>query len=270
MAMSDKEKQKAAELEKAQKPDEEEEEMEEKEEGEEEEKSEKSEDLSEDDLEKSLAKLEGYVEGKDEKTRKEILLEKAQKSSLSKSEQDELFQILGGSEATPSSPLIEDVSKAMEPSEDMQKALDVSDFLSETHEETKRVTTVLAEHMQKSDARQQDFNLLLAKAVADIGKLSKSIDERLAGIEGQPARPPKSKIKPLEKSFANSDAPEVKLSKGEILDTMNTMFRKSFDAGEHGLVNGVDMEKACAKYEITNQLDRNVLQMVMKERGALH
>jgi len=292
--MSDKEKQKSNELEKAMEPEGEEEEVSGEEEKEEKAgpddgcgntgggvKSKnaptaksacKSEDLTEDDLEKSLAKLEEYTEEKDVPTRRQVLLEKAQEGELTKSEQDELFQILGGGEAKPDSTLVEEVEKAMEPTEDMQKALDVSDFLSETHEENKRVNTVLAERIEKSDSRQQSFNLILAKAITDIGKLTKSVDERLAGIEGQPARKPKSQARPLAKSFANAEptAGQGNLSKSQILETMDELFRKSIDAGNDGLVEGVNMQMASTKYEMTGNVSPQVLEMVKRHRSSVH
>ena len=280
-------------LEKAQRPDDEKEgkkkpdpkkeeemEYEDKEEGEEEEKScaKKSEDLTEDDLEKSLGKLTDFVVQEDAPTRKQVLLEKAQESELTKSELVELNDILGSKDTQHDDQLSQDISKAMEPSDDLQKALDVSDFLSETHEENKRVATMLAERIEKSDARQTDFNIVSAKALVNIGKLVKSaseliksVDSRLADIENQPARPAKSKVRPLQKSFANSQTSdgEVQLSKAEIIDTLGEEMRKSIDSGQNGMVEGIDLGIEVAKYENTGLISPRALEIVKRKRSAV-
>lgn len=236
---------------------------------EEEEESEKSDDLSEDDLEKSLGYLQSYIEKGDTPTRKEVLLKKAQTEELDKSEQQELFAILGGGDSSEDREIANSIEKAMEPSDDLQKALDVSDFLAETHEETKRVFQVLGDHIEKSDSRQHEFNILLAKGVADIGNLVKSVSKRLKVIEGQPAHPPKSQTPALQKSFANQQPKEEnQLSKSEILDTMSLMIEKSCKEGQSGYVDGIDFVTASSKYEQLNQIHPTILNMVMKERNA--
>jgi hypothetical protein len=271
MAMTDEEKKASVEKAESDGKDKEKKDMEyEEKEGEEEEKScaKKSDDLTEDDLEKSLSKLEEYVEKGDVPTRKQVLLEKAQKEELTKSEQAEIFQILGGGEVAPSETLVDEVSKAMEPTEDLQKALDVSDFLSETHEEAKNINKLLADRIEKSGNRQNEFNLILAKSVALIGKLAKSMDTRLADIEMQPVRKPKSQARPLNKSFANTTPASETLSKSDILNTMTDMVEKSCNAGQQGMVNNIDMVKAAAKYEQLNQINPAVLEMVKQARSA--
>lgn len=231
----------------------------------------KSEDLSEDDLEKSLAKLTAYHEAGDGPTRKQTLLEKAQSEELTKSEQDELHQILGGGESAPSETLVDKVEKSMEPSEDLQKALEVSDFLHDTHEESKRVNKMLAETIEKSDNRQHEFNLLLAKSTALIGNLVKSVDERLAGLEGQPARTPKSKAAtPLQKSFAGAPPAGEQLSKSEILGTLDELIVKSCENNGAGVVEGVNLITETAKYEQSGQLSPQALGLVKRQRNAVH
>lgn len=227
----------------------------------------KSEDLTEDDLEKSLSKLTDYVRSEDKPTRKQYLLAKAQKEELNKSEQEELFEILGSGDKAPKF-LSNEIEKAFTPSDDLQKALDVSDFLSETHEESKRVAQMLAETIEKSDNRQHNFNIVLAKAIAQIGGLTKAISERLEVIEDQPIHAPKSKnIRALEKGFAGNEASKS-LSKSEILETMSQMVKESVDAGLNGMVGGVDMVNASSKYEMLNQINPNVLDMIQRKRAV--
>lgn len=232
----------------------------------------KSEDLNEDDLEKSLELLENFVEDGDKPTRKQVLLEKAQKDSLDKSEAKELYDLLGDDSPQVEDTFTDEIVKAMEPTDEMQKALDVSDFLSEVHEENKRVTGILAERIEKSDTRQHEYNLVLAKAVAEVGKLTKGISDRLGVIEGQPARKPKSQIKALEKGFANTDpnAQAQTLSKSEILDTMSSMIEESCEKGMDGVVDNINMITAAAKYEQLGQIHPTVLGMIQKKRSAVH
>jgi len=250
-------------------------EEEDEEEEEAEEKSKKSVDLTQDDLEKSLSLLTSFVEAGDVPTRKEALLNKAQETTLSKSEQKELFDILGGNTDAKST-LADDVAKSMEPSEDMQKALDVSDFLRETHDEAVKVSMLLADHLQKvdnsiekSDVRQHEFNLVLAKAVSVIGNLTKAMSERLGVIESQPVRGPKSQTRPLEKSFANSTVGKESLSKSEILNTMSEMIEESCNKGYSGTVDGIDLIMASSKYEQFNQIHPSVLAMVQQKKRTI-
>lgn len=229
----------------------------------------KGEDLSADDLQKSLDKLEDYVEGQDTTTRKQALLEKAQNAELSKAEQDELFKLLGNETEPEKSQLSEEVIKGMDDNEDLQKALDVSDYLQEQHTENKMALGVLADYIEKSDSRQHEFNLVLARAVAETGRLAKSIDDRLAALEGQPARGPKSKglsAKPLEKSFAGQQANNDQggtLSKAQILDAMEEMLVKSVNEGRGGATeDGFALDVAASQYEQFNTINPRLLQQV--------
>lgn len=222
-------------------------------------KAEKSLDLTKDDLEKSLGQLESYVADQDKPTRKAQLLEKAQAGELSKSERDELYQILGGAEE-PKSALGTELTKGLVDNEGLAKALDVSDYLQEQHTELCKALETLGGHVEQSDQRQHEFNLLLAKAVSDIGALTKSVHERLEAIEGQPARGPKSRglpqTQPLEKSFAGRAADAGgEFSKSEALDAMQELLVKSVDSGQGGMVEGVgDMGVAISKFEQFNTM----------------
>jgi len=224
----------------------------------------KGEDLTEDDLRKSLEKLEEVVAGGDESSRKETLLEKAKTEELDKSEQDELFQILGKSEGQPEDRLADDITGGLSNNDTMQKALDVSDFLNEQNTELVKSLEKLSDHVQGSDKRQHEFNMLLARGVVQTGRLVKSMAERLGVIENQPAREPKAKgAKALKKSFANQGGGGdggQDLSKSQVLDVMEEMLRKSCDAGKGGMTDdGIDILKASTKYEQFNQISKSML-----------
>lgn len=254
---------KAAEEEEEEGMEEEEEEMEE---------SEKSSDLTEDDLEKSLVKLQALVDADDPTSRKQFLLEKAQQETLEKSEQKELFDLLGDDTGDTEN-FDEEIIKGLEENETLQKALDVSDFLQEQHTELVKSLGALASHMEKSDSRQHEFNLILAKAVADEGRLIKGIAERLSVIEDQPAREPKSRgvtgARALEKSFAGASPVEGQLSKAATLDGLIGMLEESLAKGQGGVTDdGIDLAKAVTKCELFGAVEPRLLEQVKARNGA--
>lgn len=230
-----------------------------------------------DDLEKSIEKLNQFVEEGSPVSKKEALLEKAQTGELSKSEREELFQILGGKTEASKPSVAEQVTKGLVENDDLQKALDVSDYLQEQHTALVKSLSSLGECLEKSDKRQHDFNLVLAKAMADIGNLTKTLATRVGQIETTPARAPKSQgvNKPaarntLQKGFGG-DAPSGEsdqLSKSQIMDGMELLLRKS---GEEGRIQtGESILHAISKYESTNQISKSMLGAVMSELGAAH
>lgn len=234
----------------------------------------KKSELSTEDLEKSLAKLEAMAGGDDAPSRREALIEKARASELSKSERDELFDLLGGeppnvSDEGPG----ESIVKSMGENEQLAKALDVSDYLQEQHTELVKSLKVVGEEIRKSDNRNHDFNLVMAKAVTDIGMLVKSLAESVEALAGQPARAPKSagvRTKPeqvMQKSFATQQPAEEGLAKSEILDGLNGLMEDSMAKGRCGTTEfGEDITLAVAKYEQTHQISRPMLNAVVDYR----
>lgn len=220
------------------------------------------------DLEKSLSKLTQFALENDSQSRKAALLEKAQSGEpLSKSEKEELFRVLGGEEVQKST-LGEEVVKSMGENEALQKAVDVSDYLDQQHKELVKSLEALGNHIEKSDARQHGFNLILAKAIADVGSLTKSMSERLGVLESQPARAPKSRgVAPLQKSFVGQAPEGEQLSKSEILDTMEAMLQKGME-----FVNGEDVNVAASKYEQFNTMNESMLNAVkdFRKQSAAH
>lgn len=230
---------------------------------EDEEEEEKSLDLSDADLEKSLELLEQQAIQDDTASRKDTLLSKAQAGDLDDDERQELFEILGGNE--PAETLGDEVIKGMKDNDIMQKALDVSDYLDAQHDELVKALGSLGNTIQSTDRRQHDFNLVLAKALVETGKLVKAMSERLGVIADQPAREPMSKgvsrAQPLVKSFAGTPASD-ELSKGQIMDTMLDMAKSTSHAP-----CGEDISVAVSKYEQTNMLSKGMLSDVMAHRA---
>lgn len=228
----------------------------------------KSEDLTEDDLQKSIDQLQALTEDKGV-SRKQQLLEKALGSELSKSERAELHELLGKSEK-PKATRGEQIAKGLTENDTLQKALDVSDFLQEQHTELVKALTTLADAQEKSDARQHEFNLVLARAVAGIGQLTKSLGERVGVIESQPARGPKSRgvtgAQALSKSFAGGpQATDQQLSKAQVLDELETMVQESMSKSLGGMTeDGLDLITASSKYEQFNLISQGLLDQVHK------
>jgi len=227
----------------------------------------KSADLSEDDLQKSLDQLSALTENP-AVSRKQQLLEKAQSSELEKSERDELFELLGKSEQ-PKKTLGDEVSKGLNENDTLQKALDVSDFLQEQHSELIKSLTTLADALEKSDARQHEFNLVLARAVSGIGQLTKGLGERVGVIETQPARGPKSRgvtgAQPLEKGFVGGAPQGSELSKSAVLDELENMVQESMTKSLGGMTEeGIDLVTASSKYEQFNLISQGLLGQVQK------
>lgn len=209
--------------------------------------------LSNDDLIKSLDKLVKGAKAGNPTARKDELLHKALGGPLSQTELGELNTILGGGNAQAG--LAADVTKSLDgkQNDNIAKALDVSEYLDELHGGLVKSLATLSTAVEKSDAKQGEFNLLLAKAICDVGRVVKGVSERLGVIESQPARGPKSQQRPtgpgraIEKSF--SGEPE-QMSRAQLGDALETLLHKSFAEGRSGIAQcGEDLTSAISKAE---------------------
>ena len=236
----------------------------------------KAEDLTGDDLQKSLDQLNEFAASNDAQTRKQVLLEKALTETLPEAERTELFGLMGEEPGTDEASLSGEVKKGMEDNKTVQGALDVSDFLRENNIEVTKSMGLLADHIEQSDNRQSEFNLMLAKAVSDIGNHVVAVSTRLGCIESQPAHAPKSKgvpTAPLKKAFADQPPGDAgDLSKSEVLDALEEMVMKSVDSGMNGAtVDGTDLAMATSKFEQLNRISPKLLKQVkahIESKGA--
>jgi hypothetical protein len=229
--------------------------------GEEEEEGEKS--ITPGDLQKSLDRLTAMAEAGDGPSRKDRLLSKANDDTLSKSEREELFELLGGAAPTVDEPG-ENIVKSMTSNDTLQKALDVSEYLQEQHSEMVKSLRNVGEEIQKSDNRRHEFSLVTAKALCDIGQMVKSMYEQINTIGGQAARPPKSlgvrADQVMQKSFAGRAAESDDLSKSQVLDALDGMMEESMTKGGSGtLDSGEDIALAVSKYEQTHMISKSML-----------
>lgn len=226
-------------------------------------------DLSAEDLDKSLNKLTEFAQSDDTDSRKNALLQKAMEGELEKSEREELFGLMGGATEVPAEEThSETITKSMNENETLQKALDVSDYLREQHDELCKSLSHLAEYQEQAESRQHEFNLILAKAVSDTGSLVKAMSAKLGVIAAQPARPPKSQgTQPLEKSFGGQPPVGEDLSKGLILDALDALHQESLEKGMDGRTSaGENILNAIAKYENSNMLSKSMLAEVQQFR----
>lgn len=224
--------------------------------------SKKSVDLTEDDLMKSISKLESFMDQEDPNARKNELLNKAQTTDLDKSEQEELFSLISGS--TSEEIVSDSITKGFRDNEVIQKSMDVSDFLAEQTTELSKALSEVEDRIEKGTKSQNEFNLVLAKALSSVGKAVKSIEDKIDVIGNQPVRKPTS-TQPLNKSFAGkgSNDEAQKLSKGEVLNRLTTIIEDRMAKGMPLVTDfGADLTNAIAKFEMTGALDPRVYKLV--------
>lgn len=232
--------------------------------------------LTGDDLQKSLDKLEELSKSEDGPSRKEELLAKAGEEELTKSENEELYNLLGGGEVNADS-AADDIAKSLTDNEPLQKSLDVSSYLQENHDALVKSLSAVGESIEKSDHRRHEFQLTQARAVLDIGRLVKSMSETLSAMVQQPVAGPKSAgvgAQALSKSFGGEPPAEERLSKSDVLNALDGLMEESLTKSDVGrLANGEDISVATAKFESSQQISPYALKQVQrwrKENQASH
>jgi hypothetical protein len=233
----------------------------------------KSQDLTEDDLNKAIDALNGFVTSSDPVSRKEALLKKAMTDDLSSGELEELVKALDNNDTvgneintTPDN----SISDSLE-TDTMQKALDVSDYLSELHSGLVKSLNTLENEFNGNATRQHNFNITLAKGIVSVGKglvdMRDSISELKKSIDSfgsAPIRKPTS-IKPLNKSFAGQD-----FQQGESILKKSEIMGQLLSLAEQGQsdIGGVSINHAVALLESSNQLPANVVTALKARQGA--
>lgn len=245
--------------------------------GDEDEGTKKSQDLSADDLQKGIARLDDFITRGDAPSRKQQLLHKAMEEELSKSETEELYGLMGGSadasKKTETNSLGETLTKSLTSDETINDVVEVSDYLEAQHSALVKSLSDLGDHVESMDSRQNEFNLLLARTVSDTAKLVKSMSEQMGVIVAQPARAPKARLsnaapQALQKSFAGAEG-STQLSKRQVLDGLDTLMEKSMASGQKGVAAcGEDLAKSIAKFEMTNAISPRLLAEVRSVIGT--
>lgn len=217
---------------------------------------------TEDELQKALDILAEAAQTPEDE--KETLLQKALDGTIDEAENARLVELMGGgAEDTPA--LAKSVTTPLQPevNEKLKKSLDVSDYLDGLYQGITDGMSQLADVIEKSDHRQHNFNVVLAKGVRAIGELMKSLDERLETVENQPVGGPRAlksqqqAAAHLKKSFAGQGGAADTLSKSEVMDTLESMHIESIEKGNGGMaLCGEDLNKSITKYESTRRLSR--------------
>ncbi len=208
------------------------------------------------DLDAALSDLEKSAAAGPE-ARKHDLMAKSMRQGLSQAESAELITLMQGGGA-----VTDLLHKSTTPSGPLKAALDVSEYLDAHHDMLAKSLSTLGDAIDTGRAQQGEFNLVLAKAVHAIGEELRDLRKSLEG-DRRPARAPKSGAAPLTKSFAGQPASDSgELSKSQILDTLEALAKSA----PNGVVAGENLTNAAAKYEMTNQMSRQLYDAVRQYR----
>ncbi len=209
--------------------------------------------VSQEEMEKGLKALQ-LAAGVDSKSRTEVLFQKATAGTATEAERSELMKSLDGGG------LAGRVQDQFAGNAELSKAINVSAFLKEYTGESVAALSVVAEHLEKSEAGAEMFRKALATSITQIGgvvsgmgeqikaqgDLIKSLTEQLGKT---PAAAPKSvtapPAQPLEKGFAGA-APAAEgdqLSKAQVLNVLGLMSEKG-----HREVGGEDIGMVTTKF----------------------
>lgn len=211
--------------------------------------------VTESDLEKALAALEKEVSSSGS-GRKDDLLQKALTGEISDEENAELRSLLGSEED-------HELGKAVTSGLDtdaIRKSVQVSEFLGDFRDGTAYGLSAIAEAIEKSDARQHQFNVVLGRSLRALGDLAKSLDARMEALEATPVAGPRAlaptgpSAKPgaVEKSMrAGAEANQgPQYTRQDVVKGLTEMMAVSMKEGRNGHAKcGEDIQKAVARYE---------------------
>lgn len=201
--------------------------------------------VTQESLSKALDAVMQLGQAQDGEARIKTLMQKAQsETGLSKSEAKELFGGMKKSKKSSES-LAERVEKSVREDEDLQKSQlsasqdqDVAAFLQAQSDSMVKGMTTMADAVDAMAQRDMASQMVLFKAIGQIGAAVKLIGERMQVIEAQPTRQPKSiSVRPMEKSFAGAPS-EPALDSSALIDTLTRMNMESRVQGRPGLSKG--------------------------------
>lgn len=205
--------------------------------------------MTEESLSKALDALKAMTQAQQPGNRRQALLHKAQShKGLSKAEARELFLEMGKKEQAPQS-LADKVTQGFEHNEEMHKSMadagqdqDVARFMLSLTDNLSKSLGEVCESVEASTQRAHAGQLVLSKAVAQMGTAIKLMAQRMQVIESQPVRQPKSlSARPMAKSFAGTPTADVSqghLPSEEVIDTLTRMNMDSVRGGHKGLTKG--------------------------------
>lgn len=203
-------------------------------------------------LNKSIANLARYAQAADPEARKKSIMRRAMLGkSLSKSERSILMQHLNGTDerTAPSRSL----SKGMANNPGIQGAVDVSEYVAQLNNEMVKALNTVERRMAAMAQQNTEFQLLLAKAVAQTGQGVMALNKSVAAADAAPVRGPKSmgvtgRSRPLQKSGMGPS-----LTKAQAEEAIDALLVKSRRTGRYGFSeSGADLLKASTHFESSN------------------
>lgn len=236
-------------------------------------------DVSKNDLLKSLAELDATAKAAANGTSprlRALSAKVARGDSLSKAETAEMASLVKSDTNTTST------KDLFMQDNDLKKGFEASDFLDGLGTKTAEAIDGVRADFQKALAETGEFNLALASSFNALGKvvslqqdLLKSLVDEVKALRGDVPQQRREPEAPSGNSRVgtkvsdqgprgNGNKPAPSLSKAEILDTMDGLIEKS--EGHSGMVGGIDLVNAIAKYESTDHVSPAVLRLVCVER----
>jgi hypothetical protein len=240
--------------------------------------------VAEDALIKALNELEAAANGTstEQIDRRQQLAEGFANGTLSKAEQTEMLEVIGGQE-----PAKENVKKSenfqeqFANDEQLTKDYDVSGFIERQSQLMATALDALGNTVQKSRDDQSLFNKALAKSFKNIGEVVQSqqgliksqqesiekLSDRLGTVENTPmTRKSKAGVVPIQKSFDGGNQ-EADLNQGQIMDGLFRLMQKSNPQQGFLAPCGEQIDRAVALYEQTGQISRSMINDVQNELG---
>jgi hypothetical protein len=240
-------------------------------------------------LMKSMDALDAAASGVEEEDvdRRAELAKALADGTLTEDERDELFGLLGGQAPAPASEAVEKSEDPHDEGETVEKGFDevFSDEFSEDYDASPFIEKfghtvgasldIIRDDMSKSFDGQQTFNRALAKSFRGVATLiqrqeemikslssqNTALAERLGMVEQQPvgrksvSHP--SQVKPLQKSFADSD-PADGLNRKDIFEGLHRLMTKYKDTGGRAAC-GEPIDRAVSSFELTGQISKSML-----------
>lgn len=216
-------------------------------------------------LTKALGQLADLVKASDPASRKRELFEKSSGGDdLTSEEQAELVGLISGGGASGSGDLAKSALAALnlEGSDALKKSVEVSPYLQAHHEGSVEAIRVLADAVEKSQNATSGFNVVLAKAIVQVGRglddLRKSLDhwgDRPMSRPRSAQTPAQAKAQVIEKSFAGEADASERLSKGQVLSYLEAMHKSA----PNGMAScGEDLMMAIAKFDSTQHMSKSL------------
>lgn len=236
-------------------------------------KSEEEDEVEISDLTKALNQLTDLVKSNDPTDRKRELMAKSLNGETSDEEDAELLDLMKGGVEDETESLSKSVLAGLDPdsNEDISKSIEVSEYLKAHHSGTVDAVTELADVIEKSQAKSDQFALVLAKAIVGVGREVESLSKAINSWGEQPLSRPRSaqtqrqaQTKAMEKSFAGGAPEGSKLDRNTVLNILEALNQESFAKGMNGQSPaGEDLTMAIAKYENTNKMSKSLAQDVL-------